>query len=244
MKKQFLSALLCVLCASSYFIFTAAFSAAPFSSVRAAAAEDDTSYACALAHDIYLYAEKNEQSGLFCIPYTYYVKVLSEEGDYCYVQYSEDAAPYTAIYGYCRTEQLHFVDFVPERPFLFYPIEVTYTLSAGGTFPAGDNVFSEVTLTYAYYGEYTVGSSLYWYVALDGERGYLPKTHDISYDLNTDFEGTMPEEEGGNEPSPVNIPVAQIVLGAVLGVLALGVTYYLVRPRRPAPPKAESEFDI
>lgn len=228
------------MCASSYF-FIGFFRPA---TAAASAARAEERYACALSRDVYLYAEEDEKSGLFCIPYTYYVKILSEGTEYCYVQYSTDTPPYAAVYGYCRTEELYFVDFVPERPFLYYPIEVTYTLESGESFPAGDNIFSEVTLSYAYYGDYTVGSSVYWYVALDGERGYLPETHDISYELNTDFENTAPEGNEGNAGETFSVPVAQIVLGAVLGVLAVGVAYYLLRPRRPMPPKTESEFDI
>ena len=44
--------------------------------------------------------------------------------------------------------------------------------------------------------------------------------------------------------SDTRMPVAQIVLGVTLGILAVGVTYYLLRPRRPRPQKAESDFDV
>ena len=234
MRKIFVS-FACLLC-----LHICLACAAPRPALTAAAEEE--SYACALSYDVYLYEAEDETSGLFCIPYTYYVKLLSAGTEYCYVQYSTDSPPYAAVYGYCRTDELHFVDFVPERPFLYYPLDVTYSLAGGAAFPAGDDVFSTVTLTYAYYGDYTVGSATYWYVAHEGTQGYLPKTADISYDLNTDFEASMPENNEQNVGSG-DMPVAQIVLGVTLGILAVGVTYYLLRPRRPRPQKAESDFD-
>ena len=237
MKKAIVSTLLSLLCATSYLSVAVL-------PVKRAAAESEERYACALSRDVYLYGAEDEESGLFCIPYTYYVKVLSEGAEYCYVQYATDTAPYSAVYGYCRTEQLHFVDFLPERPFLYYPIEVTYTLETGSAFPAGEDVFSEVTLTYAYYGDYAVGSSVYWYVALDGERGYLPRTRELSYELNTDFEQTEPGKDAGGSENGSPVPVAQIVLGVVLCLLAVGVAYYLLRPRRALPPPTENESEI
>ncbi len=237
MKNFVLSVLSCLLCV--HILWSSCLP--PRTACTAAAAEEQ--YACALSYDVYFYAAADENSGLFCIPYTYYVKILSAGEEYCYVQYSADEAPYTALYGYCRTDKLYFVDFVPERPFLFYPLEVTYSLEGSSSFPTGDNIFSDVTLTYAYYGDYTVGTSTYWYVALESETGYLPKTMELSYELNTDYEASMPGNTGENEVDWPSVSAAQIALGAVLTLLAAGVAYYLFRPRRSALPKAENDPD-
>lgn len=212
-------------------------------SLRVRAEENDYVYACALTQDVYLYGEENENSGLFRIPYTYYVKVLATGLEYSYVQYSTDTQPFQAIYGYCKTEDLHFVDFVPVRPFLYYTMDVTYRLEEYPDFFKESDVFSTVTLTYAYYGDYTVGSSTYCYVCLDGKMGYLPKTMEISYDLNTDYQVTVPETPTEEPPSTVTLPTAQIVLVGVMILLALAVVYYLFRPRQPVPAPNE-EFEM
>ena len=188
-------------------------------------------YACALTHDVYLYGSEDESSGLFRIPYTYYVKVIVPGIEYSYVQYSTDTPPYKAIYGYCKSEQLHFVDFEPVRPFLYYPLNVDYTLEGYSDFFPQDEIFSSVTLTYAYYGDYTVGSSTYCYVSLDGKMGYLPKSMDISYELNTDYGLAPPDVPVDELPAPSPLRTEQIVLIVIALVLALAVAYYLLRPR-------------
>lgn len=200
-------------------------------------------YACALSHDVYLYASENENGGLFKIPYTYYVKVIASGIEFSYVQYSTDTPPFQAIYGYCKTKELHFVDFVPTRPFLYYTLDVTYRLDDYADFFKQDDVFSSVTLTYAYYGDYTVGSSDYCYVCLDGKKGYLPKTTEIKYDLNTDYETPQPIDSDEQPTQPTDVPVGQIVLAAVVILLAVGIAYSLLRPQKlPAPPRQDEEF--
>ena len=206
------------------------------------AEENKESYGCILSHDVYLYAEENDTSGLFLIPYTYYVKVLNAGIEYCYVQYSTDEAPFQAVYGYCKTEELNFVDFTPNRPFLYYTLDVTYRLEDYPEVFQDGLVFSSVTLTYAYYGDYTVGSTTYCYVALDGKTGYLPKTMDISYELNEDYiSGAGNENENANGSTA--FPAGQMVLAVLLSLLALGVIYCLFRPKTAPTYEPLEEFE-
>lgn len=201
-------------------------------------AEGTDVYACIRTPEVYLYEKENSSSGLFILPYTYYVKILAEGVDYCYVQYQTDSAPYKAVYGYCKTDELTFVDFVPQRPYLSYAVDATYVLEGAGNAFVGDSVLSSVTLTYAYYGDYIVGSSVYRYVTLDGKRGYLPKTTEISYELNTEYEQHRPAPDDTNDTPAATtdpLPVAQIVLFALLALLAVGFVYYLLRPKREEP---------
>ena len=227
-----------------YYLFLS-FASPPSHSAKA---EQSSSYACILSENVYLYSRENENSGLFILPYTYYVKVLSPGIEYCYVQYQTDSPPFKAIYGYCKSNEITFVDYVPTRPFLYYTIEATYRLDGYSELLSSDPVFSTVTLTYAYYGNYTVGSSAYCYVSLDGKTGYLPKTQEISYDLNPDYAqhtASLPAEQPPSEPQreESSVPVGQVVLLSVMGLLAVGVVYYLLRPRAPVPPPPE-EYDV
>lgn len=191
-------------------------------------------YACIRSADVYLY-EKESGGGLFILPYTYYVKILAEGVDYCYVQYQTDTAPYKAVYGYCKTEQLTFVDYTPKTPYLSYVVEATYRLDGADNAFVGDSILSTVTVSYAYYGDYTVGASVYHYVTLNGKTGYLPKQTDISYELNTEYEQRLPEAPPSQDvpaATETNIPVASVALFALLCLLAVGFVYYLLRPHR------------
>ena len=67
-------------------------------------------------NDVWLYAEENEESGLFLLPYTYYVRVVERGEPFSAVVYGTDEAPYRAVKGYCKTELLTFVGFVPSAP--------------------------------------------------------------------------------------------------------------------------------
>ena len=235
---------ICVLCGFLLCVHTLfPLAANPATSARAEGENTDPVYACALSHDVYLYAEENENSGLFLIPYTYYVKVLSSGLEYSYVQYSTNTPPYQAVYGYCKSEQLQFVDFTPERPFLYQTIDVVYRLEDYADFFKEDDVFSTMTVSYAYYGDYTVGSSTYWYVCLNGQMGYLPKTADITYELNEDFRPLSPEAEG-SAPEAATLPVKEIIFAAVLVIFTLGVGYYLLRPRADSNPVSREEFEL
>lgn len=201
-------------------------------------------YACIRSDDVYLYQKENSSSGMFILPYTYYVKILAEGIDYCYVQYQTDGASYKAVYGYCKTAELTFVDYIPKNPYLSYTVQATYYLDGAASSFVTDSILSSVTLSYAYYGDYTVGSSVYHYVILDGKTGYLPKTAELSYELNTEYEQNLPQQNETPSPSSTTeseLPIAQIVLFALLGLLAVGFVYYLLRPRQPQPQSSTAD---
>lgn len=50
-------------------------------------------YAVAARNDVWLYAEENEESGLFLLPYTYYVRVEERGEEFSSVVYGTDEAP-------------------------------------------------------------------------------------------------------------------------------------------------------
>ena len=55
-----------------------------------AEAQTEPSYACILTDDVYFYASENESGGLFTLPRTYYVKVLSVSEPFTHVEYLTD----------------------------------------------------------------------------------------------------------------------------------------------------------
>ena len=196
----------------------------------ALAAETADGYARVLREDVYLYAEPQEESGLFILPRTYFVKITGEAGDYYRVEYltGTDAAP---VRGYCRTGDVEPVDYIPEAPFLLYETEVTFTAGDAGL-PA--DFITEYTVPAAFYGTFYYGSSVYYYVCLDGKFGYVPANScpPLDYPENTEHtaqETPDPPREGAGNANAVNI-----VLICALSVAALGAVYFLFRPAKPA----------
>lgn len=159
------------------------------------------SYACVTENDTYFYSSADDESGLFILPATYYVKIISKSDDYCFVQYLEDVADYKAVYGYCKTDSLTAVNFIPERPYLYYTYSATYTIEGSAAAESGN--FSTFTCECIYYGDYKNGTTTYRYVCINGEFGYIPKTCEITYPLNTDY---LPSEPDISEPADVTDP--------------------------------------
>ena len=195
-----------------------------------AAETSEGSYARVMQEEVYLYSSPQEESGLFILPRTYFVKITGEEAGFYQVEYLTDTSA-RPVYGYCRIGDVEPVDYVPETPFLTYETEVTFTV---GSSDLPDGFFTAYTVPAAFYGTFYYGSSVYYYVNMDGEFGYVPASAcpPLDYPENTEhMQAETPEtppESGGNT-NAVNI-----VLICALSVAALGAVYFLFRPARPA----------
>ncbi len=218
----------------------------PLGRVSALAATDEPSatYAVAAMEGTYFYKSPSENSGLFIIPHTYYVKILNLGDPFCAVEYHTDEYPYQRVSGYCKKEELTFVDFVPARPYLNKQISVRYTLPEQEFSPSGSGSLDSVTVNYAFYGEFPVGSTTYHYVYGNGAFGYVPAQEKISYELNTDFikdtatEEAQPPATDSQEISGVTF----LFLGA-LALSALVVAFFVLRGKKSvAPPSEDLEF--
>ncbi len=212
--------------------------------VLRASAEENTGsgerYAVAAREDVWFYSAENEESGLFLIPYTYYVRVLREGTLFTAVQYLDDIAPYRAINGFCKTEALTFVDFVPARPYLRREITVTYSIA--GENPMGGGAFNKIERRFVYYGTSFAGTARYFYVYADGIFDYVPATQDILYELNTDY---LTQTSGGasEEPPPAEVSSApsavQIVAICAAALAILAVVALVLRGKKPRAASAE-----
>lgn len=186
-------------------------------------------YARADAKDIYFCKEKDLNTALFTIPYTYCVQVLSSDGEWNYVKYAEDSGLYKALYGYCLSEGLTAVDKPPENIYLNMPVTVTYkTETIGGSLP----VLGELNVTAAYYGAYYSGASAYSYVLYENSFGYVHGAND-DYPLN-EIPDNKPADEPTAAPEKSN-PNTKVIVGVVIAafaVLALAVLYITGRKTR------------
>jgi len=203
------------------------------------AEESSVQYAVAAQQGVYLYREADEKTGLFILPYTYYVRVLSLGDPFCKVEYLVDDGTYKKVSGFCKKEELTFVDFVPQRPYLKREITATYSLSHIGPIPTGDEFFETIEVKYLFYGTYQVGSALYYYVYGNGKFGYLPAQEEITYDLNTDY---IKETSGEAETPPDTnqssaLTPTQIVFLCALGVSVVAIAVFVIRGKKqPAAP--------
>ena len=230
-----------ILLASLLFLF-------PFPILRASAEEANQTpaaevYAVAARNDVWLYTEENEESGLFLLPYTYYVRVLERGEEFSAVVYGEDAAPYRTVEGYCKTEMLTFVDFIPERPFLKLEVTVTYTVP--GPSEMGNGTFDEIERTFHYYGTSYLGTQRYFYVLSDGVFDYIPAARDVNYELNTDYleETVAPAPDDPSPEAEPSGPTGWQIAALTLGILAVAaIAFFVLRGKRSPVPSEGEEF--
>lgn len=228
--KQFILSLLIL-----YSVLTATLF--PLTVPTRAQATQSVSYACILDENAYLYATSNERSGLFLLPKTYYVKVLSVQGDFAKVEYSTDGEHTKKLTGYCKTAQLTFVDYIPSKPYFYSTFELTYRIDdSDKRYP----FLTEITVTCAYYGEYPIGSEIYCYVLQGDSFGYVPKPTELTVPVNTEYADrltatTTPPEESEPIETKESLPIAQIVTIVLLCLIAPVLATLVLRPSRARP---------
>lgn len=228
--------------------FVSAFSClrfAPFyASAESSPLPKQGDYACVISDTAYFYATTDEKSGVFLLPESYYIRLLEYRTDYCKIEYLQDDGYTKKVIGYTKTQDLAFVDYVPTRPYLYYLFDLKYTLGEGGN--ATSDSLTEITVTCAYYGDFTVGTENWCYILRDGEFGYIPKPADLSFERNTEYEdrlsiktesslSTPSPTEKSSSPIQIGILVALCLLIPVLGALILKP------PRRP-PYEREEDY--
>lgn len=196
------------------------------------ASEEKERYAVAAQEGVWFYAAENEESGLFQIPYTYYVRVLREGTLFTAVRYLDDAAPYRAVTGFCKTEDLTFVDFIPTRPYLRREITVVYNIA--GEALMGGGSFDKLEKTFVYYGTSYSGTARFYYVMADGIFDYIPATQEIIFELNTDY--LAPSVETAPPAPATSAPSArQVIVICAVGVALIAMAALVLRGKRPAP---------
>ena len=190
-------------------------------------------YACILTDDVFFYANADGRKGLFLLPKSYYVRLLTYNADYCKVEYQTDASAKRLI-GYVATEKLTFVDYVPARPYLYYVFDLHYKIE--DTEQTDSTFLTEITVACVYYGDYVIGSERYCYVLRGEEFGYVPKPSNLVYEDNEEYadyvaslqpepeplpEVETPSVEKENSPAQIAILVAICLLVPILAALVL-----------------------
>lgn len=235
MKKCILCALLPILCFLTFFAF-------PLRTHTASAQTQTTpsagGYACILTDSTYFYATRDEKRGVFLLPKTYFVKVLDVSDDFCKIEYLYDDTYAKKLVGYAKTQELTFVDFIPEHPYLYYLIEVSYHI--GEENGLNDGFLNNLVVTCTYYGDFKIGSETYCYVLRGDEFGYIPKPTNLSYVENTEYQDHLtpaptpePPQADTATPEPTSSPAQIAILIALCILVPLLAALILKPPHRP-----------
>lgn len=207
----------------------------PSEAAAASPGPSDGGYAVINARDVGFFEQPDENTLLFLLPYTYYVRVCGTEGDFTAVEYAADRAPYAALTGYCRTDELTFVDYVPRVPYLEQAMEITYSVQDNGG--AGTSSLLTVKKQAAFYGHRYLNGQLYCYVLCDGEFGRVAAERLPDYPLNTEYEDYLaslpPEQANGAENGEGGLSAAAIVAICVGCVAVVAIAVFVARGKRP-----------
>lgn len=182
----------------------------------ARASEQSDRYAQAVTTTAYFFSQKDLSTSLFAVPYTYFVRVVRDDGQWYYVSYAEDEGLYRALYGYVLKSDFVLCEESPPVTYLFKSITITYT--------AGDESSSlpslgEIDMEAAFYGTYYSGATAYSYVLCGESFGYIAGAND-DYPLNplVTESGGNEKEEGGSDNAVVT---AVIIVALAAGALVL-----------------------
>ena len=191
-------------------------------------------YAVAPTSDVWFYKSENEEDKLFCIPKTYYVKIISRGERFSFCEYLRDVAPYKKIAGYCLTDSLTFVDFTPLRPYLYREVTVQYVLPGAAI---GNGSFAGKEESFVYYGTRYENGQLYFYVGKNGEFDYIPAEEELTFELNTDYLPDEPEEPAAGAKNPDRPSAVKIVLLVLAVAAVIVVAIFVAHGKKSAPPE-------
>lgn len=203
------------------FLFFVSTRPCPVLTAKATSDPPSATYACILNEETYLYATKSEQSGLFVLPQTYYVKVLTTDAEFCKVEYLTDGESTKKLTGYCKTSELTFVDYTPQTPYFYYTFDLTYYVDPD---EKNSPLLDQITVTCAYYGSYKIGTTTYCYVLREDDFGYVPLPSDFVFTKNTEYETysqTQSDEQSSSTDAPTQTANANPVQIVIIVLLCL-----------------------
>jgi len=238
MKKYILSVFFACLC------FLSSLFPVRFITNRAHASAPTTgSYACILSADTFFYAARDDRTGLFLLPQTYYVKILEYADDFCKVEYLYDSADCKKLVGYAKTPTLTPVEYTPRTPYLYKRFTVTYFPQSNDTSDAP--FLDKITVDCTYYGDYTIGSKTYCYALRDNQFGYIPKPDDFTFPRNNEYEEYLatpdePTQSAKTSSDTKGSSAAQIAILIAVCLLVPVLAALILKPNRRPPYDSEA----
>lgn len=209
----------------------------------------DSLYLRVITEDTPFYAEENESSLLFYLPYTYYVKVLGYGSAYTHVEIYGNA--FAAIDGFVPNGALFSDGLEVKNP---YP-EITLTTAHTCVLYADAALKNNVQYVFSarnmdYYGSLTVsGSETLYFVGYNGKLGYVKESDVLPFSVaahpnELTFLKPDPSEEPNDNEKPADTgeqtasdeTVKWIIIGCLgaAGVVALLTAFSKKRPEKKA----------
>ncbi len=130
------------------------------------------------------YKSPLDENPLFFLPYTYYVKVISQNDNFCHVEINGENGQ-TGIDGFVPTEQLFYDGQEVLTPYLNLSITTvgTTVLYADATLSSPlQYIFADRTLLY--FGERQSLNSKIFYVAYNNKLGYVKESDILPFIIN------------------------------------------------------------
>ena len=195
-----------------------------------------------------LYEDKVKSKLLFYLPYTYYVKVLSVEGDVAHIEYAGEFAP--AIDGYADYSALFSDGLTVENPYPALTLKTCKTATFYSDLNLTEStryIFPERTLYY--YGFIRLKDAYIYCVSYGGGLGYVKEDCLYPFTLNDhpneltflkaeETSKEIPEEE--KESANDNSFILRII---VIGCLILAGLIAAFAVKKPKKPDALSYYD-
>ena len=200
------------------------------------------SYYRVLNENVFIYSTANFDKVLFKVPYSYYVKVESVNGNTARVVYGSEQNDYPVIIGYMKFDELSTTAITPLNPFAI--IKVSTSVS--------DILFNDIDRKKAYFNVPSDTFMIYYGEVVDenanplcmvycnNKLGYVDKTclNPYNIPLNSDAIST-PEIEEDTTPTDTTIaekPSAfvgenlQIIIIVGISIICISVVYALFKP--------------
>ncbi len=146
-------------------------------------AYSDGEYLRVITDDTPFYKNSNDTFPLFYLPYTYYVKVLGENGGFIHVEcYGDGNTP--AMDGYVPKDYLFSDNLSVSSPFVVLDVTTAKTAVLYSDFTLSTPVqyiFSDRTLHY--YGKYFCGEEIIYFVDYNGKLGYVKESEIFPFSI-------------------------------------------------------------
>ncbi len=217
------------------FTFILMQSLSPKASITVNAASNNATYAKIL-DNCYFYEKQESSSGMFILPESYYVKILSKGSIFHRVSYLDEDDFATAVQGYVLATSVHIIEnYIPQNPYLQYKVSVTFKINILKTNRVNDTYDSpldEIQIELPFYGISKVNTKVYNCVnyknkiaAVDSKACSIinyPKHPDsLLQNINNSGIGS-----GKNEQSNF-LPLIVTSVIVILCLLGLGISYFI-----------------
>lgn len=225
MNYRFLSRII-IFFSAIYLLFSAVF----ICSNTAKAQASDEEYGRIITQDTIFYEDEDCLVPLFCLPYTYYVKIISKHGDVTHVSaYGEGSI--ATIDGYVKSDKIFYDGLTVENP------SPVIFITTSDTTPLYSDANGTNTLQFlfkgrklAYYGSFiNEKNEVLFFVGYNGKLGYVSENEIIPFSLPdhpnpltflTPDEEEQPETTTNGEVT-LSLKIVVISCVAIAGILAL-----------------------